>query len=223
MARRPARAVPDDDDAPAAQVRRRRRRGQRALARLVARVLRAPDHGLLHVLNLATHVLPGPAAGARPMLHARALGRHDPWGPDDPTHVPAPATPGEVRGWLVLDELAFTLIREAGAQTPVTEAALLRALRVMDHDPEARPLRGLALALWDQPPEWRRRLRHCDDPACDAPYFVARTLNRRDRYCAKSHEQRARRGWHRIRRGRTPFQRVAAVLAPGRLAPPSRP
>ena len=144
---------------------------------------------------------------------------------DDPTHLPAPAVPGQVRGWLVLEELAFTLIREEGSHTPVTEAALLRALRAMDNDPEARPLLGLALSLWEQPPEWRRRLRHCDDPSCAAPYFLAHAFNRRDRYCTKRHEQRARRSWRRIKQGRSRFQQIAAApaLAPRRLAPPSCP
>jgi hypothetical protein len=62
----------------------------------------------------------------------------------------------------VLEDLALTLILEAGQHTPVAEAAWLHALRTMDEDPEAHALTGLALAFWGQPLEWRRRLRHCD-------------------------------------------------------------
>jgi hypothetical protein len=228
MARRPDRAVPaydrwvrTEEVSEIQEVRRRRqargRLGQRALARRVAATLSVPAHELLHVLNLGALVLPGTVAQARPMLHARRLDKKD------PTHLPAPATPGQVRGWFALDELALTLIGEAGEASPIVMTALLRALRTIDEDPEARPLARLALALWDQPLEWRRRLRHCDNPSCEAPYFLAHAFDRRDRHCIKSHEQRARRGRRRIQHGRSLFQQIAAALVPGRLAPPSRP
>jgi hypothetical protein len=93
----------------------------------------------------------------------------------------------------VLEDLALTLILEAGQHTPVAEAAWLHALRTMDEDPEAHALTGLALAFWGQPLEWRRRLRHCDHTGCAEPYFLARTANRRGRYCTKAHAQTARR------------------------------
>jgi hypothetical protein len=186
------------------------RKGQRKLAQKVAEALRAPAHGLLDVLNLAAQYQPGSAdrARAKPLLRARALDTKD------PTRLPA-ATPGLVRGWLVLEELALTLILEAGEHTAVAEAAWLHALRTLDADRETVPLTGLALALWGQPREWRRRLRHCDHPGCAEPYFLARTHNRRDRYCMTAHEQPAR-------RLRTRVRRFSAAIPPGRLASPPR-
>jgi hypothetical protein len=48
-----------------------RRHGQRALAKLVAAALRAPDHGLLYVLNLAAQYQPPSADRADPRPHLR--------------------------------------------------------------------------------------------------------------------------------------------------------
>jgi hypothetical protein len=220
MPRDPDRSVPGYDrwaraeEAPQSTPGRRlqdgRQRGQRRLTKIVAAALRAPDHGLLDVLNLAAQYRPGSANRARSRPHLRGLVLDT----EDPTPLPAPAASGLTRGWLVLDELALALISEAGEHTAVEEAAWLDALRTLD-DREACVLMRPALALWGQTLEWRRRLRHCDHPSCSEPYFLARGHHRRDRYCTKAHEQRAR-------RLRTRFATFRDAIRPGRLASPPR-
>ena len=104
-----------------------------------------------------------------------------------------------------LETLALTLISAAGRITPE-----VRAIQAAGHAPEDREL---GLILWEQSPEWRLRLRYCDYTGCPAPFFLARSLNRRDRYCTKAHEQLAR-------RGRSRFKKIAEAIPPGRLVPP---
>jgi hypothetical protein len=118
---------------------------------------------------------------------------------------------------LRLDTLALTLIGKAGQFTPAGRVALRDCLEApATDDPEDRGLAELGIVVWEMPEEWRRRLRHCDHPWCQEPYFLARAPGRRDRYCTKAHEQQ-------VRRLRTRVTTWCASIQPGRLAPPDRP
>jgi hypothetical protein len=102
MARPPDRSVPAYDrwvrteevpqSTPGRRLQDGRQRGQQALVRFVAQVLRAPDHGLLHALNAAAGVHPTATHQGRPVPRLRVLET------EDPTALPAPAAPGLVRG-----------------------------------------------------------------------------------------------------------------------------
>jgi hypothetical protein len=181
------RATDPLDDEVRARLAAGRRRGQRVLRQRVAKALRAPDQGLLERLNDVAR-----------------------WSPERPKS-------GMVLSHL--ETLALTLIGAAGQITPEVRAALGEGVRVLA---TARPgedtaaLVELGLALTTQPEEWRLRLRYCDYMQCDAPYFLARTLNRRARYCCKSHEQKARRGRPGQRELQSRFQQILAVLQPVR-------
>jgi hypothetical protein len=181
-----SRATDPLDEEVRARLAAGRRQGQRELRKRVARALGAPDHGLLERLNGVAR-----------------------WSPERPES-------GTVLSHL--ETLALTLVGAAGRITPEVRAALGEGVRVLA---TARPgedtaaLAELGLALTAQPEEWRLRLRYCDYMQCEAPFFLARTLNRRDRYCCKSHEQKARRGRPGRSKIQSLFQQIFAAIPPG--------